>query len=95
MRQMLRALGQQAIEQHLVETLRAAKRIGDALHRILVEIETGRAERQIEIGDRRRSSSAPPTASRPTLWQIVDEPTPPLAPMKAKTWPTGSVSGSL
>ena len=27
-----------------------------------------------------------------TLWQIVDEPTPPLAPVKANTWPTGSAA---
>ncbi len=29
------------------------------------------------------------------LWQTVEEPTPPLAPTKAMTWPTGSVSGLL
>ena len=50
-RQMLGALGQQAVEQHLVETLGARQRVGDALHRILVEIEAGGAEGEIEIGD--------------------------------------------
>jgi len=30
-----------------------------------------------------------------TLWQTVDEPTPPLAPTKASTWPTGSDAGLL
>ena len=29
------------------------------------------------------------------LWHTVLEPTPPLAPMKAMTLPTGSVSGLL
>ena len=48
---MLGALGQQAVEQHLVEALRARERVGDALHRILIEIEPGRAEGEIEIGD--------------------------------------------
>ena len=48
---MLGALRQQAVEQHLVEPLRARQRVGDALHRILVEIEAGGAEGQIEIGD--------------------------------------------
>ena len=95
MRQMLGALRQQAVEQHLVETLRARQRFGDALHRILVEVEARRAERQIEIGDRRRCDFRTSDSVQATLWQIVEEPTPPLAPMKAKTWPTGSVSGSL
>ena len=50
-RQMLGALGQQAIEQHLVEPLGARQRVRDALDGILVEVEAGGAEGQIEIGD--------------------------------------------
>ena len=48
---MLRALGQKAIQQHLVEPLRTSNGIGNALHRILIEIEAGSAEGEIEVGD--------------------------------------------
>jgi hypothetical protein len=47
----LGALGQQAIEQHFVEPLRAGQCVRDALHGILVEVEPGCAESEVEIGD--------------------------------------------
>ncbi len=50
-RQMLGAFGQQAIKQHFVEAIRARQGIGNALHRILIEIEAGRAEGEIEVGN--------------------------------------------
>ena len=49
--QMIGAARQQPVEHHLVEALRRSQSIGNPLQRILVEIETGRAEGQIEIGD--------------------------------------------
>ena len=49
--QMLGALGEQAVEQHLIEPLGALQRLGDALHRVLVEVEAGGAEGQVEVGD--------------------------------------------
>ena len=49
--QMIGAARQQPVEQHLVETLGRGQRIGNSLQRILVEIEAGRAEGQVEIGD--------------------------------------------
>ena len=42
--QVIRAARQQPVEEHLVEALGRRQGIGDALHRILVEIEAGGAE---------------------------------------------------
>ena len=50
-RQMLGALRKQPVEIDLVDALGREHRLGDALRRILVEIDVGRAERQVEIGD--------------------------------------------
>ena len=49
--QVLGALRQQAVEIDLVEPFRREDRLGDALRRILVEIDVGGAEGEIEIGD--------------------------------------------
>ncbi len=49
--QMFGAHRQKAIEQHLVEPLRCLQGVGDALHGILIEVEAGGAEGEIEIGD--------------------------------------------
>jgi len=46
-----RALRQEAVEQLFVQTLRALKRLGDALDGILVEVQAGCAEGEIEIRD--------------------------------------------
>ena len=48
---MLGAFGEQAVEQHLIEPLGALQRLGDALHRVLVEVEARGAEGQVEVGD--------------------------------------------
>ena len=48
---MVLALGQQAVEQHLVEAIGAEHRLGDALRRIEVEIEPGGAEGHVEVGE--------------------------------------------
>src|SRR6185312_10729261 len=50
-RQVLRALGEQAVEIDLVDAFGRKHRLGDALRRILVEIDVGGAEGQIEVGD--------------------------------------------
>ena len=48
---MIRAAGEQTIEEVVVETVGSVERLGDDLRRILIEIETGRTEGKIEIGD--------------------------------------------
>ena len=50
---MLRALGQQAIEENLVKPLRRKDGLGNALGRILIEIDVRRAIGQVEIGQDR------------------------------------------
>ncbi len=92
-RQMLGALGQQAVEEDLVEALRREDGLGDALGRVLIEIDIGRAIGQVEIGEDGfgRKQVEMPQAQ---LWAMVEEPTPPLAPMKAIAAPSGSASGS-
>ena len=91
-RQMIAALDQQAVEQHVVETFRRRQRVGDALAGLVVEVETRRAERQIEIDDRRVDlqlfGDAPADIVRERR-----EPTPPRAPTKATTRPIGAASG--
>ena len=52
-RQTVAGLGKQAVEKCLVDTLRLAERLGDALGGVDVEIEPGGAEGKIEIGDDR------------------------------------------
>ena len=47
--EVLRALRQQAVEEHFIEAFRTAQRFGDALDRVLIEVEACRTERQIEI----------------------------------------------
>ena len=49
--QMVLALGEQAVEQHLVEAIGAEDRLGDALRRVEVEVEAGGAERHVEVGE--------------------------------------------
>ena len=48
---MVGALGQQAVDEGGVDAVRRHHRVGDALRRVLVEVEPGGAERQVEIGD--------------------------------------------
>ena len=48
--QMIGALGEQAVDKRGVDAVGREHRLGDALRRILIEIETGGAEGQIEIG---------------------------------------------
>ena len=63
-REMLRTLRQQTVEQLIIEPFRSRERFRDALHRILIEIEPGRAEGEIEIGDRDIGFQNSPTSSR-------------------------------
>ncbi len=51
-RQMLAALDQQPVEQHVVQALGRGQRVGDALGGLLVEIQAHGAERQVEIDHR-------------------------------------------
>ena len=48
---MVGAARQESVEQDVIETLWRGKRVAKALERILVEVEPGRAERQVEVGD--------------------------------------------
>jgi hypothetical protein len=50
-RQMLAALDQKAVQQHVVQALRRGQRIGNALAGLVVEIQAQGAERQVEIHD--------------------------------------------
>ena len=47
--QVIRAFGQQPVDEAAVDAVRREYRVGNALRRILVEVETGGAERQIEV----------------------------------------------
>ena len=94
-RQVLRALGQQPIEIDLVDALRRKHSLGNALRGILVEIDVGRAEWQGPGPPRPPRTRTASTSLQATLWAMVDEPTPPLAPMKAIERPIGSASGSM
>ena len=47
------AAGHHPVEQHRVQPVGLAERVGHALQGILVEVETGGAERQVEIDDHR------------------------------------------
>ena len=49
--EVIRAAGEQAVEEVVVEAIRGVDRLGDALRRILVEVEAGGAEGEVEIGD--------------------------------------------
>ena len=49
--EVVRAAGEQAVEEDVVEPLGRVDRLGDALRRILVEVEAGGAEGEVEIGD--------------------------------------------
>ena len=51
--QMIGALRQQAVDEGGVDAIGREHRVGDALRRILVEVEAGGAEGEIEIGDHR------------------------------------------
>ena len=90
---MLGALRQQPIQIDLIDALGREYRFGDALCRILIEIDVGRAESQIESATTTSDLNSDDIAQA-TLWAMVEEPTPPLAPMKAIERPIGSASGS-
>jgi len=50
---MIGTLRQQPVDKGVVDAIGRKHRFGDALRRVLVEIEAGGAEREIEIGDHR------------------------------------------
>ena len=50
---MVAALGEQTVHQHGVDAFRGEHRLGDALGRVLIVIQPGGSEREIEIGDDR------------------------------------------
>ena len=51
---MVAALGEQPVDQHGVDPFRSEHRLGDALGRVLIVVQSGGSERQIEVGDDRR-----------------------------------------
>ena len=52
-RQAFRAAGHHPVHQHRVEAVGLAQRVGDALQRVLVEVEPGGPERQVEVDQHR------------------------------------------
>ena len=50
---MIGTFRQQPIDKGVVDAIGRKYRFGDALRRVLVEIEAGGAEREIEVGDHR------------------------------------------
>ena len=51
--ELVAALGEQPVDQHGVDAIGGEHRFRDALRRILIVVEPGGSERQIEIGDDR------------------------------------------
>src|SRR6185295_13217455 len=47
------AFDQKTLEQHIIQTFRRSQRISDALSGVLIEIQAGCAEGEIEVDDRR------------------------------------------
>ncbi len=62
--------------------------------RILIVVEASGAECEIEVGDHRGPRQGSRAIAQATLWAIVDEPTPPLAPTTAMMRPTAFASGT-
>ena len=91
--ELVAALGEQAVEQGRIDAVGRAKASAMPAPRFLVEIEAGGAEGQIEIGDDRVGGDSVRDMIQPTLWAMVLEPTPPLAPTKATMRPIGSRLG--
>ena len=91
---MVGAFRQQAVEEGGVDAIRREHGVGDALRRVLVEVEPGGAEGEVEIGDDRRRIARSRAIAQATLWATVDAPTPPLAPTTAMMRPTALASGA-
>jgi hypothetical protein len=51
--QMVGTFGEQPVDKGVIDAVGRKHRFGDALRRVLVEIEAGGAEREIEVGDHR------------------------------------------
>ena len=79
---MVRALREQAVDEVGVQPVGREDRLRDALRRVLVEVESGGAERDVEVDDDGLGREA-----------TVDEPTPPLEPMTATVRPSGEAPG--
>ena len=90
---MVGAFRQQAVDERGVDLVGREHRIGDALRRVLIVVQTGGAEGEVEIGDT-ESSDRSRAIAQATLWATVDEPTPPLAPTMAMMRPTALASGA-
>ena len=48
---MVAALGEQPVHQHRVDAFRGEHRLGDSLGRVLIVVQSGSSEREIEVGD--------------------------------------------
>ena len=92
---MVGAFGQQAVDDGGVDAVRREDDVGDALRRILVEVEPGGAEGEVQVDDDRVEARASARCAQATLWAIVEAPTPPLAPTKAMVRPSGSAPGRV
>ena len=49
--QVVGTFDEQTVEQHIVEAFRCHQSVGDALSRIMIEVETSGAESEVEVGD--------------------------------------------
>lgn len=92
-RQMLGAFRQQAVEEDLVETIGCEDRFGDALGRILIEVDVRRAIGQVEIGEDRLGGEEIGNA-KGAIMRDGRGAGAPFEPMKAMLRPSGSASGS-
>src|SRR5690348_6591909 len=52
-REMVAALEKEAIQKHIVQPLRRRESLGDALARLLIEVQARRAESEVVVDDRR------------------------------------------
>ena len=92
---MVGAFRQQTIDECDIDAIRRENRIGDPLRRILIVVEAGRTEGQVEIDNDQFKREIARRSPTPTLCATVDAPTPPLAPTIAMTRPTALASGAV
>ena len=91
--EMVGAFRQQAVDEGGIDAIRREHGIRNTLRRVLVVVEPGRAE------GRSRSATTESIArsraiAQATLWEMVEAPTPPLAPTTAMMRPTALASGA-
>ena len=91
---MIGAFRQQTVDEGGVDAVGREHRVGDALRRVLIVVEAGGAERQIEIGDDRIELQIARDGPSDIVSDRCMAPTPPLAPTTAMMRPTGLASGA-